>query len=221
MISTMLCLLILVADLYHFNVEVIDESGKVIDKFHRFPDISTVEEFLSGKLQMYDYSTAVEFIFRKSHFLGKGRFQRFDLAWGSDDATWIKLGKERGIRNVGPSKVYWRKSLLNISFNDRERDIIIRKLKAQVDFIKWIGDQADQSEINIEPQFLHKHLRNSFIDALKWKSEHLSYHEVLNLLRDYQAAAKMKLPPSTYIYLRCFKVYRHLVRSAKTALGKN
>ena len=194
-------------DLFHFNVEIVDEADKVIDKFYSFPEISTAEEFILGKLQMFDYSTVVEFIFRKSHFYDLGRFQRFDLAWCSDDATWIKLSKGNGIRSIGNSKVYWRKSMLNISFNDRDKDIILRKLRAQVEFTQWICGQVKQNEINIESGILQKHLEKWFLEAVKWKTESISFAVIVNLMRSFQITFnKKKFSASKIIYLILVKL---------------
>jgi len=150
-------------NIFHFNVRHIDEANQIVGDFFCFPEFLSIEELLKLKLEGSIYSMVAEYIFRKSHFLNKGRFQKFDLAWGSDDATWIKLGGEKGIRNIDSAKVYWRESPFNISPNFRDQNILCRKLYAQIEFADWICQQAKQNEIRIGISSLKKQLTVWFL----------------------------------------------------------
>ena len=196
-------------DLFHFNVMQIDEYHNIITNYYVFPEILTSEEFLLRKLLGGDISIVVEYIFRKSHFYEQRRFQNFDLAWGSDDATWIKLGKKNGIRNIENAKVYWRKSLYNISFNDRDNDILERKYYAQIEFFKWINKQAKQNNIQIEAVTLKQKIKTSFFRSIKSKIEFLSFGMLTKILSEfYLTLGKQKCPQHIILFIFFYKIYR-------------
>ena len=66
-----------------------------------------------------------------------GRFVKLDLAWGSDDATWLNLAKTNGIYTIAGSKVMWRISDVNIS-PSKSHDIVLRKLKATLSYLSFV-----------------------------------------------------------------------------------
>lgn len=135
-------------DLFHFNVNQIDSEGKLINGI-RFPDFPVhyrVEDFCRDRLLVNQQSYVVEFIFRKSKFYEVGRFQKFDLAWGTDVATCIKLGYPNGIATIPDVKVYWRLSDQNISPNNSP-EMVSRKLTAVIDFFDWLNSFADEHKV--------------------------------------------------------------------------
>lgn len=136
-------------DLFHFNVLKINEKSNIIENFFSFPEVCTSEEFLINRLKRVMNSFVIEYIFRKSHFLACNRFQNFDLAWGSDDATWVKLGKRNGIKTIEGSKVYWRKSSINISPNYLNKDILERKLNSEIQYAKWLLEQKKKMKFKL------------------------------------------------------------------------
>lgn len=123
-------------DLYHFNVEAIDENGDVFIKCREFPDVLTSLDFYKMKERDDIDSFVVEYIFRRDVYEKEGGFQKFDLAWGSDIATWVKLGNRRGIKTVKQAKVYWRKSHVNITPN-RHPEMVARKFMINIDYLQW------------------------------------------------------------------------------------
>ena len=132
-------------DLIHFNVQKIDGQSKPIElsKFPDFPDHYRVEDFCRDRVNDAQQSFVVEFIFRKSKFYEVGRFQKFDLAWGSDVATCVKLGYPGGIATIPGAKVYWRKSDQNISPNN-SREMVSRKLTSVIDLLDFLANFAAQ-----------------------------------------------------------------------------
>lgn len=117
-------------DLLHLNIEVIDKTGKPIREI-TYPAHISNEEFLIGSLTGELKSFVVEFIFSRKNFYQNGRFQKFDLAWGSDGITWLKLSKSNGITTVDKAKILWRFSGDNIT-SQQNRKILWRKYKASV-----------------------------------------------------------------------------------------
>lgn len=195
-------------DLFHFNVMQIDENQNIKNNFFDFPEILTSEEFVLNKLQGGNFSTVVEYIFRKSHFYELDRFQTFDLAWGSDDATWIKLGKKHGIRNIANSNVYWRTSPYNISPNNWDYDIFVRKWYAELEFIKWIYTYTKQNNIQINTIILKQKIKSSFFRSIKIKIKLLSFGMLTEILsRFYLILYNKKCPRHIIAFLYFYKPY--------------
>lgn len=126
-------------DLYHFDVSVIDENNKVVKVTRPYPTVLDSVSFLKGKNSAKIDSFVVEYIFRRSTFERLGGFQYFDQAWGTDIATWAKLGRDKGFKTISGAKVLWRQSSLNITPNVN-KDGLRRKLKANVSFFTWCKD---------------------------------------------------------------------------------
>lgn len=131
--------------LYHFNTKIINGRNEVVtpkgyDKLD-FPRHTSQKEYLMWRLYFKVNSFAVEYIFRKADFLKMGRFVKFDLAWGSDDATWLSLAKEKGIYTIAGSKVMWRISDVNISPNN-SRGTVRRKLEATLAYLSFVNGKV-------------------------------------------------------------------------------
>ena len=126
-------------DIYHFDIDAIDEKDNVIFKCRRFPDVLSSIDFYRKKENDDIDSFVVEYIFSRTIYERTGGFQKFDLAWGTDIATWTKFSHEKGIRNIKGGKVYWRKSYANITPN-RQRAMAERKFLINVDYYDWINN---------------------------------------------------------------------------------
>lgn len=206
-------------DLFHFNVRKVDRfNNETVTQFLPFPEILSVEDFLLGNFKIGYYSTTVEYIFRKSHYYDQGRFQNFDLAWCSDTATWIKLGKKKGIRTIESSNVYWRESQLNISSN-REEEIVKRTLNAQIEFIIWIRNKTLENEIHFEIMTLKKLLIVWFFRDIKNRIRFVSFGLIEQLISKlYLNLYEQKPPRQKILLLYIYKMYRLLIGKIKNTL---
>lgn len=171
-------------DLLHFNVLQINSEGGVIDgsSYPDFPVHYRVEDFCRDRLSVAQQSYIVEFIFRKSKFYEVGRFQKFDLAWGTDVATCIKLGFPNGIVTIPYAKVYWRLSNQNISPNN-SLEMVGRKLTAVIDFFYWLNAFAIEQEIAFAVSPIRVYLRRwvSFRGRVGLKRTITDIRRLLNL----------------------------------------
>lgn len=153
-------------DVLHFNVIRIDQYGKTVEGSTDFPNPITIEKFVEARLCSGLRSYVVEYIFNKSHFLREGRFEHFDLAWCSDDASWIKLAGEKGIKTLPQSKVYWRKSPYNITPSYSDINLLKRKNMAMIEYSKWLIVKSTEGKLNIKlptlKKFLSIWIRNNF-----------------------------------------------------------
>lgn len=124
-------------ELFHFDLNVMDSrnNGKK-ESMTPYPEKLTAGDYLEAKLRGRLVSYVVEFVFSRELFTRVGGFWEFDLAWGSDFITWLRMAANSagGIVTVKSesSKVIWRRSELNIS-PDRSYPIVKRKLRAWID----------------------------------------------------------------------------------------
>lgn len=122
-------------DVFRFDVKVIDGKGKVL-RVSKYPEIIKSRELYLKKIRGSLECFVVEYIFKRDAYIREGGFVNFDLAWGSDLATWVKFGKETGILSLSNSCIYWRSSGENIS-TDYNPAILSRKISALVECLKW------------------------------------------------------------------------------------
>lgn len=121
-------------DLFRFNVNIVNNK-KIILSSSVFPQKSSSDFLFRNKAKGRLNCFAVEFIFSRNIYKKKGGFQKFDLAWGTDTATWMKFGLN-GIGTIPDAYVYWRSSGENITTQNNS-DFLIRKLKASNSFLLW------------------------------------------------------------------------------------
>jgi len=125
------------AELFHFDLNFIDHGGFVTKTCSPFPEYMSVVEFFDRRVGFKINSTVVEYIFNRKAYERAGGFKNNDMAWCSDDASWIRMGSKSGIVTVPGSIVYWRDGGLNISSNVKDRAVVLRKVQANVDHINW------------------------------------------------------------------------------------
>jgi len=146
--------------LVHLNIKMIDDlNGGVIKELPRFPARMSAGEFLEAKLRGKVISFVVEFIFSRNLYNKVNGFQNFDLAWGADFMTWLKMAANCKYSiitiNESASFVEWRKSGENISPN-KSRQILLRKINALIENAAFI-----KKEMKLYPD-KYKPLKKSF-----------------------------------------------------------
>lgn len=126
-------------DIYHFDVKIIDSEGHIFYLPREYPDVITMEKLYRESSKDNIRSFVVENIFSREIYETVGGFESFPLAWGSDMATWIKMGRENGMKTISGDYVYWRRSDKNIT-PSKERDIVKRKFIIQTEFYEWVNN---------------------------------------------------------------------------------
>ena len=123
-------------DLYHFDSYRIDEKGKT-ELFRKpYPPVFSSYDFYKGKmLGKYD-SYVVENVFSRSIYEQSGGFKSFDLAWGSDVATWCIFSNDKGMCSIPGALIGWRRSSQNIT-PCKSKEKAERKLMADCAFLCW------------------------------------------------------------------------------------
>lgn len=126
------------AGLIHFNVSRLHDDTQEITSLPVFPPYCTSKMYLDEKLKGHFVSFVVEFVVRRDIFFDCGRFQNFDLAWGSDFISWVKFSDAaNGIVTCSQAKVLWRKSAENIS-PDKSNPILYRKISSLINNAEWL-----------------------------------------------------------------------------------
>ena len=118
-------------DLYHFDIDRIDEHGNFESRKEDYPAVLSSYRFYRGKNAGRYFAFAVENVFSRRIYEQCGGFMKYDMAWGSDVATWIIFSGEKGMCTVPGARACWRQSPQNIT-PDMSRQVAERKLKAEV-----------------------------------------------------------------------------------------
>lgn len=124
-------------ELFHFDMREIDGSGNLRFETPSYPAVLTGTDFFRLRRDGRILSFATEFVFSREVYARHGGFVKFDLAWGTDLATWTLFAGRRGMATIGPSKVSWRRSAVNITPNGRDMALLVRKVAAEADYSGW------------------------------------------------------------------------------------
>ena len=185
-------------DLIHYNVDIIDSEGNVMER-SRFPELMSSRDFLKGRFRKSMRSYAVEYVFRRRVFLRLGGFVNFDLAWNSDDATWIRLSDYRGIRTIDGPRVHWRRSGVNITGTADSRTAV-RKINASLAYLQWLNGEGYRS--------IGAGLR-WFVNALFRYRESLTRSQILKYMKRFAAVDGRK---SVYLLEKIYFIAKVLKR---------
>ena len=165
------------ARLIHFEIKQIDKHSNIKKPLPPFGNYLTAKQYLDGKIKGCLISFVVEFIVHREIFYGCGRFQNFDLAWGSDFISWIKFAqKADGIYTCPSAQVNWRSSGDNIS-TDESNITVYRKMRAIMHTSKWILD------FTIKNGYTHPYFYSKFsLGELFRKRKKLTFSQNVSLI---------------------------------------
>lgn len=186
-------------DLYHFNVKVIDNESDIVSTPRVFPSLLCAHDFYKkkefGKIQSF----VIEYVFSRKIYEKVEGFENFDLAWGSDTATWIKMGFEKGISTINGGYVFWRKSNFNITPKETY-ELCKRKFKANVEYLNWSNS------------FFCKHSIGLFNYLLFFKYFYVYSHKLLcsDILN---ISSNFKVPLFMHFILKCLIILSYPVFS--------
>ena len=165
------------AGLLHFNVSCISATDELIEEFPSFPPCLSVKDFIDKRLLGHIRSFVVEFVVRRDVYNRAERFEKYDLAWGSDYVSCIKFATMSGggIRTCRDAKVKWRSSGENIS-TDYNNGMLVRKLKAFIRFTFWVYQYSRKHHYG-HPFFYAK---SAFVEIVRYKHL-LALHQYVGL----------------------------------------
>ncbi len=131
-----------VYDVYHFDIDIIDNNGRLKTRCPQYPRVLSSFTFFS---LLYNHkkidARMPEFLFRTEYFRQVGGFVEFDLAYRTDNATVMRCAQKRGIYTIPDSKVLWRESGINVSSTKHvSSTFLYKKCKAAIDFFNWVDE---------------------------------------------------------------------------------
>ena len=132
-------------DVFRFNVNIIDGNGNIL-RNSIYPSHISSKDLFIGKINGSLECFIVEYIFKREVYEITGGFVNFDLAWGSDLASWVKFGMKSGIKTLDETFISWRSSGINIS-TDYNPAILARKTAALIECMKWGEEQFPDSTV--------------------------------------------------------------------------
>lgn len=167
-------------DVVHFNIDIIDESDKVIHHCPEFPAMLDDASFFDYLFRRQIVARMPEFVFRHS-FLRKNGIISFDLAWRSDTATILAAAKRGGIKTIpgDGNKILWRASSRNISGQD---DLKKRKNKANIVFFNWLNGQGLRIKMS------RFYLLKTIVFSLEYDGPFLFFKDGFHAIRELQYA---------------------------------
>ena len=125
-------------DLFRGRVKKIDGEGDVLLQDMIMGEYQSQMDFLFYFFHYDILKCIANYVFKTSALRAKGRFFDLPLAWGSDDATVIKLS-ENGICNTSSLSFLFRSSGINISTTGGLR-VIREKTREIYIYIRFLED---------------------------------------------------------------------------------
>jgi glycosyltransferase involved in cell wall biosynthesis len=123
-------------DVYHFDIDRIDERGAFVSRNQDYPAVLSAYDFYRGKNSGRLSAFVVENVFSRKVYEECGGFPKYDLAWGSDVSAWITFAGPNGLYSIPDARIKWRHSSQNITPN-MSRQMAERKLTAEVELLNW------------------------------------------------------------------------------------
>lgn len=176
-------------DVYKFNSTLIDGNDRVIEAPRSMPDRLNGYELVTWKMTGAIRTFVTDYIFSRRIFQQKMGFVNFPLAWGADDATWVKFSEGKGIYVIPDAVIYWRLSNSNISNPGHSGGQ--QKTLALLQYCKWMA-----LHFNNHPDInqLKEKLRYFFFDQVRTYNVRLTPLFFMKVLRPIKALWNLDLP---------------------------
>lgn len=176
-------------DILRFNKTIIDAQNRPQQTIV-FPNQESQKDFFKSILLKKYPVSLPEYLFKRSVYTKKKGFVNFDLAWGSDKATWVNYA-EKGVLTIPNGMVYYRMSEENISSNTTY-SIFKRKLQARFDYFDWILQQKQLAFLfnNQTSDYL---ARESVLWFIKENINLIPIAELTGIINDINKRLKLSL----------------------------
>lgn len=154
------------------RIQVINELGEILHVESYLKEYSTILEFAYSWSHGYIKSGIPFYLFKKKELLRIGGFFSLPLAWFSDDATVISMAGN-GVVTVPEILFAFRCSGDNISTRQNDKDSLLSKLEATIEFYAWFEEEISKfNSVNCYDIFYKKNILNNISNG---KNGHLMY----------------------------------------------
>lgn len=172
-------------DVFHSRVSVINDSGDMIHAGEPLAEYETDVDFIYQRAINRRTQLVPDFICRTEALRRIGGFVNYPKAWFSDEMTWYKLAKGKGVCASDKPLFFWRSSLQNISSNTKDT---IQKAEASLQHLhymkKLIADLIPSNEFD---KYLLKELslkiQNSISTQVRYDVEKSSIRVIWQFVR--------------------------------------
>ena len=144
-------------DLIRSRVKLIDENGSLLEKDALFEEKVTSLEFISQLYGNHYIKCIANFVFKTKKLKDNGGFIDFPLAWHSDSATVIMMGKN-GVANTKDLLFSFRSSEVNITYGKNSERRTYLKLVATFMYDRWLKNNLDAISLKFEGTAYESHL---------------------------------------------------------------
>lgn len=134
-------------DIYAFNTCLIDKNGETINISPSLPQKESVNEFIYHRLAGQRHNCAVNHIFSRQTFDDNNGLVRFELAWYSDDASWIAFAGRKGFYTIDNAYVKFR-SNSSANLSTPKPGYRRKKIIALFDYLSWLLNKYEMADIN-------------------------------------------------------------------------
>jgi glycosyltransferase involved in cell wall biosynthesis len=171
-------------DLFHFGVQPIDGQGHPVAPLQEIA-LDSARDYLERRILDNYRSYVVEYVFRREPFLEQGGFERFDLAWGSDDATWIRFAARQAPVLLAGAPVEWRASDVNISPRTTP-EVASRKIEARLAYFRWLRARPELWTGRLANP---RHVSRWFHEQVRHLADSVSLRQIESWCREYRTTA--------------------------------
>lgn len=146
--------------LLRFDLDLIDEAGRVYRRIRAQPAYETAEAatlaLLGDRRREWRGSNHV---FTRAVYDERGGIAAFPLAMFSDYAAWIEFATPRGVRTVAGPRVRWRHHVtgLSSSFGERHRTELLAAVQR---YAQWLVQHASRMAPEARGLFLQRARRH-------------------------------------------------------------
>lgn len=150
-------------DVFRSRVNLIDHKGTVLEEDSVNQEFESQNLFLYNSIASRRIVCIANYVFKTSQLRRIGGFVDFPLAWGSDEATVLKMSKN-GVAITNGILFSFRKSDINIS-NRINKEVISKKLQANIAFLSFFDDFV--SSIFCEKSTLEQNRFRDFVSITR------------------------------------------------------
>lgn len=172
-------------DVFHSRVAVINDRGDIIHAGEPLAEYETDIDFIYQRAINRRTQLVPDFVCRTEALRKIGGFVNYPKAWFSDEMTWYKLAKGKGVCASNKPLFFWRSSLQNISSNTKDT---IQKAEASLQHLQYMKKLiADLIPSNEFDKYLLKELslkiQNSISTQVRYDVEKSSIRIIWQFVR--------------------------------------
>lgn len=192
-------------DLIRARVKLIDENGSLLEKDALFEEKVTSLEFISQLYGNHYIKCIANFVFKTKKLQDNSGFIDFPLAWHSDSATVIMMGKNE-VANTKDLLFSFRSSEVNITYGKNSERRCYLKLVATFMYDRWLKNNLDAISQMFEETAYKSHLMyfiNRYYKAT-FETDLYTYISGVSFLHFLKITRSIK---SLYVNLNCLYLF--------------